>query len=374
MAITVLHIFSGDLWAGAEVLIGHLLGRLAAEPEVRIIALALNEGVLTGKLRESGIEVLAIPESSTSFPSIVRAAFASLRARKIDVIHTHRYKENALGWCLGKLLDVKHLVATIHGLPEPRLPDRPARRGVSWSAKANLWLLRNSFEKIVAVSEEMKGVLSSRYRLPANHVEVIYNGIRVPAVREDVDRGGERPFRIGTVGRFVPVKDHVLFLKTAAFVAQRRPHVRFSLLGDGPLQEALRRQAVDLGIGPGVEFCSPVSDAFPFYRSLDLYLCTSLHEGIPLSILEAMSCEKAVVAPGVGGIPEIIADEAQGLLVPSRLPEDFGEACLRLAGDPERRRAMGRAARARVHSAFSDTIMAAHYLDLYRGLLARESV
>ena len=79
-------------------------------------------------------------------------------------------------------------------------------------------------------------------------------------------------------------------------------------------------------------------DPMPYYQSLDLYLNTSLHEGIPLSILEAMACGKPVVAPKVGGIPEIISHEENGVLIEAREPKKIADSCLRLMQDEDLRK------------------------------------
>src|SRR5919202_7145965 len=95
--ITVLHLFSGDLWAGAEVVIYTLLAKLhAMYPGVTVIALALNEGVLTQKLRSANIETHVIPECKHDPIRILIKATKILKSRNIQIIHSHRYKENVL--------------------------------------------------------------------------------------------------------------------------------------------------------------------------------------------------------------------------------------------------------------------------------------
>jgi glycosyltransferase involved in cell wall biosynthesis len=95
-------------------------------------------------------------------------------------------------------------------------------------------------------------------------------------------------------------------------------------------------------------------------------LNTSLHEGIPLTVLEAMACGLPVVAPRVGGIPEVIEDGRQGLLVEQRTPADFARSCLEIIRSEGLRAAMGSSARERFADHFSSSRMASSYLDLYR--------
>jgi len=211
----------------------------------------------------------------------------------------------------------------------------------------------------------MRKALTGRFGLRAEKVRVIYNGI-LPGPTSGREGASAHPeFHIGTVGRLVPVKDFDLYLRLAAALRERLPRVRLSILGDGPLEENLRETARALGLEDTVEFLPFRPDARSFYVSLDLYVNTSLHEGIPLSLLEAMACETPVVAPKVGGIPEIVTNEREGLLPEQRSPASFADACVRILCDEPLRRRMGQAARQRVLEAFSDERMANSYCSSY---------
>ena len=294
--LTVLHIFSGDLWAGAEAMVFNLLDRLKDDPGLKIIALSLNEGILTGRLRDAGVEVHTIPEAENSFLKIFLKALNLFKGKKIDVIHSHRYKENLLALLLAKTMGVKRLVSTLHGLAEPTI-QQDGKNSASLKTKMDYFILKRYFSHVIAVSQEMKKTLVQKHLFREEMVEVIYNGISVPCSTPTAPRPltpGPRPpapdprpltnsrFHIGTVGRMVPVKDFDLFLEVAAEVVRENDRVRFSILGDGPLKQHLMEKAEELKISNYMEFLPPTPDPFPYYHSLDLYLNTSLHEGIPL--------------------------------------------------------------------------------------------
>jgi L-malate glycosyltransferase len=368
--LTICHVFSGDLWAGAEVVIFNLLSCLRQDPSLRVVALALNEGTLTERLRQAGVTTHVIPERRHSLPGVVWRAARLLRAERIGVIHSHRYKENVLAWLLAKRLGVADVVTTVHGLPE-----RPDNRGADaqsagWRRRLDYLVLRNAFSTIVAVSEEMKHALVARYGFTEDRVRVIRNGGSFPADLVPAASPHE-VFHIGTVGRMVPIKGLDLFLRVAATLRRETSAVRFSILGDGPLHGELGRQAADLKIEDCVEFVTPRPDPFGYYGSLDLYLNTSLHEGLPLSVVEAMACGKPVVSAAVGGIPEIVADGEDGFLVSGRDPERFAERCRRLMRDVPRWRAMSRHAAASAHTRLSAETMARAYRRLYEEGAAR---
>jgi L-malate glycosyltransferase len=327
----------------------------------------LNDGTLVRKLREAGLVVHVIPESQHSLPRIVMKAAGLVRADRLDVIHTHRYKENLIGFLLARALRVRRRMTTVHGFPESSGEGRRERGRESFRVRGNYLLLRYGFTQIVAVSEEMKRALTERFRIRPEKVRVIYNGVVPGSASGREGETSREGFHIGTVGRLVPIKDFDLFLRLAAELRNRLPHVRLSILGDGPLKGTLQETARALNVADVVEFLPLCLDARPFYRSLDLYVNTSIHEGIPLSLLEAMACETPVVAPKVGGIPEIVTHEREGLLPENRSPASFADACVRILSDEPLRRKMGRAARQRVLEAFSDERMANSYCSSYLG-------
>ena len=368
--LTVCHVFSGDLWAGAEVAIFNLLCGLQEQRGLRVLALSLNEGMLTERLRQAGIATHVIPEARHGLGGILTRARRVLRGADVTILHSHRYKENLLAWLLARGLGISQLFTTMHGLPEsPTTGSAQARRTRLRSGFDN-FVLRRQFSAVVAVSEEMKRALVRQYRFREDHVEVIRNGGRFPR-RPAVARVPGEHLHIGTVGRMVPVKGLDLFLETAAVLRRRAPHARFSILGDGPLREGLIQKAHDLGIADCTEFLTPRPDPFPYYDSLDVYINTSIHEGLPLSILEAMACGKPIVSAAVGGIPEVVTDGEHGFLVEGREASRFADRCFTLLADDSLRTVMGERAAASAHSRLSADAMAAAYRGLYERYATR---
>lgn len=365
--VTVLQVFSGDLWAGAERMIASLMVRLKGHSDIYLIALSLNEGQLTSALRSSGIETHVIAESHTAFPSLVQQVSRLFKGRKIELIHSHRNKENLLALCVQKKLGARRLVATLHGLSETMGLGGVARLRMFAQEKLDWAILSHRFDTVVAVSEDIRQSLMHRHCWSQMKVEVIHNGIDVPPSVKTRSGCGQ-PFRIGTVGRLVPVKDYDLFLEVAQALLDLRENVQLSILGEGPLRAYLETRVKQLGLRDVVQVLGFCPDPTEFYYSLDLYLNTSIHEGIPLSILEAMACGLPIVAPWVGGIPEIVTHDDHGILIQTRKPSDFAEACRRLMREHKTRERMGQKGRERVHGSFSSERMADSYRRLYQRL------
>ena len=139
---------------------------------------------------------------------------------------------------------------------------------------------------------------------------------------------------VGNVANFKAAKDHPTLLQAAARVRERVPEVRFLLIGQGPLEPETRRLAADLGLDGTVVFTGFRTDAHRLLAALDVFTLSSTYEGLPIALIEAMALGRPAVVTRVGGVPEVLHDGAQGLLVPPRDPAALADGLLRLLGDP----------------------------------------
>jgi len=135
------------------------------------------------------------------------------------------------------------------------------------------------------------------------------------------------------------------------------------------LRDKLKEKAYELKINKLIDFPPTREDPKSYYQELDLYMNTSLHEGIPLSILEAMSYQKPVIAPKTGGIPEIIDNGISGILITEHKAQEFADACVELIENKETRLKLGNNAYKKVVSKFSETKMAESYMQLYNNCI-----
>jgi glycosyltransferase involved in cell wall biosynthesis len=371
--IKVCHLISGDLWAGAEVQAHHILSTLSVAPELELAAIVLNEGKLAEKLRNCGLPVRVIDESACGFFTILRRVRKYLQDLGIDILHTHRYKENILGALLKKDGTAGHLVQTIHGLHESFKGIR--RLKARLYGFLNDYYTRKYFDWIHTVSFDIRDQMKSQF--DADRLVTIHNAIPVSEVRPSgrvsevaselgVEKG--RPL-VGSVGRMVPVKGYDRFLQAAHRILNTVPEARFVLTGDGPQLPELQNMAVNLGIADKVTFTGFRNDVLDVIDCLDIFVVSSQNEGIPTVVLEAMYLKKAVVAARVGGIPEIIQDDVDGLLVEPDNAAALAAACIRILQDPDLKRRLGEASRMKVNENFNTGVQAERVLQLYREVL-----
>ena len=339
----------------------NLVKGLSANENFRIIVVVLNEGQVAEAMRIEGIDVYVLNERQSSLPSLLSSIRKILHEFQPSIIHSHRYKENVLA-CLASFTkrDV-YLIATQHGMPETYGKQVTFKnRGIRW---LNALLLSRRFDCLVVVSREMKDLFVED-GFDQQKLVVIHNGIELPQGKLRVGSG--ESFVIGSCGRLVPVKNYGLFVEIATKVVALVSNARFELAGDGPQLESLRYQCHKNQLGGRFYILGHVENMQSFYKRLDIFVNTSLHEGLPMSTLEAMGHGVPVVAPAVGGFPEIIDHMVDGILIAGHEPEAFVQACLELRADPELFLRMSKAAHQKIETKFTVNRMIESYARLYK--------
>jgi glycosyltransferase involved in cell wall biosynthesis len=227
-------------------------------------------------------------------------------------------------------------------------------------------------------SRSLRREIQALDNFPPERLGTIYNGVDTERFRPDLSSevraqlgwSGEH-FVIGMIANFRPCKRHLDFLDAAAALYGKLPHTRFLLAGDdrGTLAEA-RLRIRQLKLQGVVSILSGHSRPEKIFPAIDLCVCTSETEGFSNVLLEAMACGKPLIATAVGGNIEAIENGEQGILIPPRDPAALVSAAEMLIADPNLRRRMGQAGRARVLQSFSLTAMIHAHEQLYSSLLA----
>ena len=350
---------------GAENVVLRLADALQARGDHPIVA-TLQSGWMTERAQARGIPVWIVPQRpGIDLAWVVRFA-ARLRRARVDVLHTHEFAMNAFGGAAAQLARIPAL-STIHG--RHWVADRP-RRGVAYRALYRLGV------PIVAVSEDLAGFLVARLPVARAWLEMVHNGIPIPAAMPPTDRAtARRRARLAlgipaegalvvAVGNLYPVKDHASLLCAQA----RLPGVRVAIAGRGAEEEPLRRLAAKLGVAERLHLLGLRDDVETVFAAGDVFAQPSLSEGLPLAVLEAMASALPVVASRVGGIPEAVQDGRTGFLTPPADPEALAAALARVLESGERGASLGQAGRERAIAEFSVDHMVNRYRELYARL------
>src|SRR5512140_3598820 len=239
-------------------------------------------------------------------------------ARRLDarVLHVHGYAAADFGRIASRLAGCR-LVLHEH-FADPRMP---AYQGVADRLLAPLT------DAAIAARHSTREFLVSQRHVPARKVRLIWNGApldefapvtreRALRVRRDLGIGGSAPV-VGTIGRLNAQKGHRHLLDAAALVLRRLPAARFVIAGDGDLLPELQRQAQQLGIASAVVLAGHRADVPDLLGAFDVFCLSSLYEGTPLALFEAMAAGKAIVSTSVDGCREVLDDGVTGLLVPA---------------------------------------------------------
>ena len=360
--IRVCHIVSGDTWGGLEVVVLNLLRAQAARSDIEPSLLVLNEGRLNKVAREAGIHVRTIPETEMNVWKLARAVDRALSDLAPTIIHAHRYKEQFLSYILAWRHGAK-CITTIHGY-EPPMALSGRLKFAIWDS-INFILARLNRARFVAVTEDLR----QRYRVSSRRCTIIPNGIQL----QDFDQSSEGRMQddhssipvIGWIGRMVPVKGLAILLKAVAQMSAVSRSLRVLLVGDGPERPEHEALAERLGIRDLIQFVGFAPSPQFFLAEMDIFVLPSLHEGIPMALLEALAAGVPVVAAAVGGIPGMIGDTGAARLVRSSSPEAWVAALTAVIGSPEQSSMMAKRGRQLVREQFSIESMVNRYFDVY---------
>jgi glycosyltransferase involved in cell wall biosynthesis len=368
----ICHVAHGDLWAGAEVHLVTLLEGLLRLDQFDISAILFNEGRLTDELRSLGIPVFVLNEKQYSALGILAKLTQHIRNKNPDIVHTHKYKDNILACIAATALKVQHVVRIVHGMAEP-FRGREYTRMIAYRMLDDI-AIRSRVSKLIAVSANIESKLGIKYGF--SKVVCIRNGINLDKVRITSPRQATRArlgvdpnaYLVGTVGRLAAVKGHEFLLQAASLPQWNTGLMQYLIVGDGPLMPSLRALAARLGIEKQVILAGHRNDIYDLIAAMDAFVLPSLHEGIPMVLLEALALDRPVIASRVGGIPEVIEHGVNGLLVAPASPVELHAALNTLMHDSSYSELLGLSGRRRVENEYSATLMVKRTAALYASL------
>lgn len=322
--IKVMHIISGDLWAGAEVQAYTLLKEL--QPLLDLHVILMNNGELAERLIARKIPVSVLDESRMSAAKILLQMRRIMLMFKPDIVHTHRQKENILG-ALANLFSTRSpSVRTSHGAPEF------AAKGLRRVQVAlDRWIGSYLQQGIISVSGDLAEKLKKKF--PPEKIWTIPNGIDVEKIKEEAgtSQKANQELHIGIIGRLEPVKRVDIFLNMAALLMERchEKQLMFHIIGDGSLRQPLEVQSNRMGLNDRVIFYGHRKDIPSRINGLDVVVMCSDHEGTPMTALETLALGVPLVGHNVGGLREIL-EPYPHLLVDDHTPQGYAAAVARV--------------------------------------------
>ncbi len=369
-SVLIAHVIHRLAVGGLENGLVNLVNRLPSERFRHAIICMTQATDFRRRITRPDVLVFELHKASGKDWTAYRRLWQLLRLLQPDILHTRNLATldcQLVGWLAG----VPRRVHGEHGWDTPDLHGRVYRY---------LWLRRLvglTSHGFVAMSAHIERWLTEVVRIAPRKVTQIYNGVDVESFAPATTRAGSADARsivIGSVGRLEAVKDPGNLLEAFVRLVEgdaRMAGVRLRIIGDGALRSALEERARAAGVASQCEFAGSREDVASELRRLDLFVLTSLNEGISNTILEAMATGLPVVATDVGGNPELVVAELNGALVPAGDPEALAAELRRYVLDPELRARQGAAARRRALERFGIDAMVDRYAELYESLLGR---
>ncbi len=327
-----------------------------------------------GELRRRASEGLRFVEFAPRSEFDVHAAWQLARVMadvQPDVVHAHDPMAVAL----------TAMALQMNGARGAAAPLVVASRRVDFHLKHHAfskWKYRH-VDAFIAASHVIAEVLSQD-GIPADRIDVVHDGVNVALIDKQPVVDAHAAFWlpsgapiVGNVAALAPHKGQRHLVDAAARVVRRIPDARFLILGDGELRAALERQIRDLGLDRHVLLAGFRNDVLGLMRSFDVFVMSSITEGLGSAVLEAMACERPVVATLAGGLPEAVEAGVTGLLVPPRDDAAMEEAIVRLLNDAALRTQFGRAGRRRVLEQFSVERLVAETARVYEARLRQKA-
>ncbi|MBC7814940.1 MAG: glycosyltransferase, partial [Burkholderiales bacterium] len=328
---------------------------------------------------ERGVHPIIMPTLGRSLHPlrdviIIYRLYQLMKQLQPDVVHTHTAKAGFVGRIAARLAGVPVVVHTFHG---------HVFHGYFGAGMTQVFITLERItarlsDTIITLTEGLRRELADTYRITRKgKITVLPLGLdlapfanaprKIGAFRAAWNIAPDATL-VGIVGRIVPVKNHELFLQAAAKVKAQQPNAHFVIIGDGELRTHIEAQAAALGLREAITFTGWQKDLAPAYADMDALVISSLNEGTPVSIIEALSARCPVVATRVGGVPDLLDGGALGALVTSGDADALADAIIAALQQPPD----GVEAQRLMLDRYGIDRLVSDLDSLYRGLLAKK--
>jgi L-malate glycosyltransferase len=312
-------------------------------------------GPLVDRLEAGGVPYFQYPD--TSRLGMMYQIWKKLHADRPDVVHCHNVSPTVHASWSAKFAGVQRIISTRHSLVSPPYDMR---------SEIQFSLAAACCDAVVGVCDATSTNLRNAPWAKASRVVTVYNGAPPAPSTNAVIPKPKDSFVFAHVARLNPVKDqHTLLKAFSVAVPRMRAPVYLWIVGGGESEAQLRRQAKDLGIAEQVIFWGQRQNAADYLRAADAFVLSSLSEGLPVSVLEAMAAQLPIIVTDVGGAPEIIRRFQNGVVVPPGNATALAQAMIEMTDDPETLRNQAKASKEGYDEQFTNDRMNRNYLILY---------
>jgi L-malate glycosyltransferase len=351
---------------GIETLILEIGRRLEKEKYNPFLFIFESGGALEKEFEDAGVKIVHVQKASQGLD--FRLPFKLKNVFKkygINVVHTH----NPFSWLYGGI------GAKITGIPvvhtEHTNIDYYKYHVRRWMAVE--WILSQFTSHITTVAQSVADYMISNEHIDKKKIEVVYNGVDHKRFEDDIDVTLKRrgigidadDIVIGNVSRFFENKDHKTLIEAFKIITNDYADSKLVLVGDGPLRRNIENKVEKEGLSKKVRFLGNRRDVPELLKAMNIFALSSLREGFPVVLLEAMASGLPTVVTDVDGNAEMVVNGETGLIVPRSEPESLAKAICEIIQDKDKGREMGENGRHRVKKLFSFDGMVNRYTSIY---------
>lgn len=356
----ILHIDTEKTWRGGEQQLLYLVKGLKERGYISKVV-CQPESPLEDAVKKAGVEAISIRMRGELDALAAWKIGRLLRQREYDIMHTHTSHAHSIGL-------LSRLFGKVNGMAVSRRVDFPIRSRFKY----------NSFDvHYIAVSEAIKRVMMDG-GVPENRIDVVRSCIdlsrldNAPIADIRADLGiSKDAVVVGNIAHMADHKGQIYLIRAALIVKNKYPDTKFVIVGDGKLRKELEAEVRRLSLDGIVIFTGFRKDIASFLASFDIFAFPSHMEGLGTSLLDAMVMKRPIVSTTAGGIPEVVQDGINGLLVSPKDPEALANAIISLIEDKELRHRLGYAGRKIVEDRFTDDKVVEGTLAVYKRILEK---
>lgn len=345
-----MHVIPSMNIGGREKVVLDVLEHIDKKRFIVEVACLGRRGSLYHAFRSKHVTVHFLNKQRGFSPRVYFQLRRLITEKRFDIVHSHNPGAFLYGAIAAILAKVSTIINSEHGYADV----------ISWRKRIAESILTNRISRTLAVSKDLASILSNRPFARKSNIQILHNGIDVDkfssskkraVIRESI--GIKDPeILIGTVARLAAVKGHETLIRSFRLIRYAFSEAKLLIVGDGDRKEVLQNLVRELNLRENVIFAGQRSDIPDVLSAMDIFVLSSLNEGLSITLLEAMASGLPVVATSVGGNLEVVENGISGLLVPSNDAEKMAEALNSIITDKSIPRSFGEAAKRRVREHF----------------------